>query len=284
MLQQLNLMYKPSVRLRRYARYHPILNSILNYPVGHWVSLPENGTIKTIHKRLQHIVKHHGEYNPIIVLYAIPDRDFSGYYSKGGCQNQDEYLQFISIVAEELSGGSDPIIILEPDALPAVWHKSYLLQKERTDTIAQAIDILNTIPNPYIYLDIGNPEWILDTYEAGELLIQAGIENAQGFSLNVSNFYSTEWCIEYGEQIAVMVEKNFIIDTSRNGNGNIDKDQWCNPPGRKLGITPCLNYDHELVDACLWIKPPGESDGECNGGPKAGDIWPEYVEGLLNGI
>ena len=282
-LTHLNLMHEPSVRLRRYARYHSVLKSILNYPTGHWISMPENGTLKTIHKRVQHIINHHGEYNPIIVIYSIPDRDFSGHYSKGGCHNSDEYLQFITIVANELSKGADPIIILEPDALPAVWNKSYLLQQERTQLINKTIDILNTIPNPHIYLDIGNPEWILDTYEAGELLIEAGVHMTNGFSINVSNFYSTEWCIEYGEQIAVMVEKNFIIDTSRNGNGNLHKDKWCNPPGRKLGIKPTLKYDNDLVDACLWIKPPGESDGECNGGPKAGDIWPEYVKGLLNG-
>jgi endoglucanase len=28
------------------------------------------------------------------------------------------------------------------------------------------------------------------------------------------------------------------------------------------------------------VKPPGESDGECNGGPAAGRWWPEYALGL----
>ena len=28
-----------------------------------------------------------------------------------------------------------------------------------------------------------------------------------------------------------------------------------------------------LVDGYLWLKRPGESDGACNGGPKAGDFW-----------
>lgn len=35
-----------------------------------------------------------------------------------------------------------------------------------------------------------------------------------------------------------------------------------------------------LADAYLWIKPPGESDGACNGGPEAGAWWPEYALGL----
>jgi|APSaa5957512535_1039671.scaffolds.fasta_scaffold71537_3 endoglucanase len=283
-LSHLNLMHKPSVRLRRYARYHPVLNPILNFPTGYWISIPDNGSLKSIHKRLHHIINQHNTYNPIVVIYSIPDRDICGYYSTGGCNDAEEYLQFIYIVANELSKGKDPIIILEPDALPAVWKEGHSLRRERTQLISKTIDILNTIPNPYIYIDVGNPGWIIDTYEAGKLLIEAGVDKTSGFSVNVSNFYSTDLCIEYSEQIAIMVEKNYIIDTSRNGNGNLNSAQWCNPPGRALGISPTLAHDNDQVDACLWIKPPGESDGECNGGPKAGVIWPEYVEGLLNGI
>jgi endoglucanase len=201
----------------------------------------------------------------------------------GGCETAEDYLQFINIVSIELAQGADPIIILEPDALPAVWHKSELLREERTLLLSQAVDILNrNISNPHIYIDIGNPLWILDTFEAGELLLEAGVANTNGFSLNVSNFFSTEQCVEYGTQIAEMINKNFVIDTSRNGVGHLDKDSWCNPPGRKLGITPTFNTGYEYVDALLWIKPPTESDGECNGGPKAGNIWAEYAMSLVN--
>jgi endoglucanase len=28
-----------------------------------------------------------------------------------------------------------------------------------------------------------------------------------------------------------------------------------------------------LIDAYLWLKKPAESDGKCNGGPKAGDFF-----------
>ena len=34
------------------------------------------------------------------------------------------------------------------------------------------------------------------------------------------------------------------------------------------------------MDAYLWVKTPGESDGTCNGGPRAGQWWPEYALGL----
>ncbi|MFI5427363.1 glycoside hydrolase family 6 protein [Aeromicrobium sp. UC242_57] len=63
-----------------------------------------------------------------------------------------------------------------------------------------------------------------------------------------------------------------VIDTSRNGAGS--NGEWCNPSGRALGPEPQAGTAGSL-DAYLWIKPPGESDGECGGGPPAGEFWTE---------
>ena len=74
---------------------------------------------------------------------------------------------------------------------------------------------------------------------------------------------------------------HFVIDTSRNGNGPHGND-WCNPPGRSLGIPPTCDTDHEKCDAYLWVKIPGESDGTGNGGPRAGRFWGEMATELVN--
>ena len=66
-------------------------------------------------------------------------------------------------------------------------------------------------------------------------------------------------------------QKHALIDTSRNGLGSWkppagryrDAEVWCNPPGRGLGRRPTLTTREAYVDAFLWIKVPGESDGEC---------------------
>ncbi|NUT94690.1 MAG: endoglucanase, partial [Saccharothrix sp.] len=49
------------------------------------------------------------------------------------------------------------------------------------------------------------------------------------------------------------------------------------PPGRGLGARPTADTGIPLVDAFLWVKRPGESDGECQGGPAAGRWWPEQA-------
>ena len=65
-----------------------------------------------------------------------------------------------------------------------------------------------------------------------------------------------------------MDDTHFVIDTSRNGNGA--NSEHFNPYGRALGELPTTNTCDEIVDAYLWVKVPGESDGAVNGGPKAG--------------
>ncbi len=43
---------------------------------------------------------------------------------------------------------------------------------------------------------------------------------------------------------------------------------------------PCNQVPAPLKDANLWVKRVGESDGSCNGGPSAGQWWPEYAIAL----
>jgi endoglucanase len=81
---------------------------------------------------------------------------------------------------------------------------------------------------------------------------------------------------------------HFVIDTSRNGVGPWappaypDPQDWCNPPGRKIGLAPTLETGTALLDAYLWIKIPGESDGECTRGlgPAGETVDPEW--GLID--
>jgi endoglucanase len=72
---------------------------------------------------------------------------------------------------------------------------------------------------------------------------------------------------------------HFVIDTSRNGRGSWapkpgttykDAQTWCNPPDRGLGLRPTTRTGNPLVDAYLWIKIPGESDGQCDRGMGGG--------------
>jgi cellulase/cellobiase CelA1 len=59
--------------------------------------------------------------------------------------------------------------------------------------------------------------------------------------------------------------------------------QWCNPPGHQLGWAPQVLDDRG--DMGLWIKAPGESDGDCGlgAGVQAGDFSPALATELITG-
>ncbi len=85
---------------------------------------------------------------------------------------------------------------------------------------------------------------------------------------------------------------HFVIDTSRNGQGRwippaippgsfgTDPQDWCNPTDRGLGVRPTAATGVPLLDAYLWIKIPGESDGQCNRWDAPGSADP--VRGVMD--
>jgi endoglucanase len=214
---------------------------------------------------------------PVLVAYNIPDRDCNG-YSSGGAPSAAAYQTWISNFAAGI-GSRSAIVILEPDATAQITCLSSGDQSTRNQLLQTAITTLKVNPNTKVYLDAGNPSWVASG-DMAQRLNNAGISKADGFSLNVSNFYSTSQNITYGQQVSALVgNKHFVIDTGRNGNGS-SNGQWCNPSGMTLGNAPTNNTGNALVDYYLWVKVPGESDGNCNGGPAAGVWWPAYAESL----
>ena len=91
-------------------------------------------------------------------------------------------------------------------------------QNERTSLIQYAVSALNAKGKiSSVYIDAGNPGWT-DASTMALRLKNSGISQAQGFSLNVANFFTTDQNIKYGSQLSSLVDgKHFIIDTSRNG-------------------------------------------------------------------
>ncbi len=156
------------------------------------------------------------------------------------------------------------VIILEPNALsmldesmPSEWQEFYL------DALRFAVACLSRLPNVLVYLDAGHAAW-RKPMEMAVLLARTGVDFIQGFAVNVSHFIDNASSHAYGREISGLLGgKPFVIDTSRNGLGIRDPQNWCNPEGVGLGSLPQFNPKLAGVDAFLWIKPPGESDGSC---------------------
>ncbi|MFC4244140.1 glycoside hydrolase family 6 protein [Gryllotalpicola reticulitermitis] len=305
---------------------------------------------------------------PVFVAYNIPGRDCDQ-YSAGGATDTASYEAWIAAIAAGI-GNAKAGILVEPDSLGLIpsdciaTHGLTTAEYPFTDAdryaqLNYAVQTLEAKPNTSVYLDATHPAWE-NVGDISSRLISGGVNNAQGFFVNVSNYQYTVNDVDYGTWISdcialvnagettaancynqywnggpntgwngvalddyspwqstdpsqlstyagditlkydndlasagVTPTAHFVVDTSRNGTGPNDMsayaaapyDQstatisalvsgnWCNPPGAGLGLTPTTRTGNPLVDAYLWVKTPGESDGQCDsaGGARAWD-------------
>ncbi|MEN0128793.1 MAG: glycoside hydrolase family 6 protein [Brevundimonas sp.] len=365
--------------LRGQAKKDALL--LAGVPSANWFT---KGTPAEVKRDVRKLVDHTGKAVPVLVAYNIPFRDCA-LYSAGGAADPAAYKKWIDGFAAGI-GNRKAVVVLEPDGLGIIpWYTTINGElehcqppeydpattdrdaaAERFDMLGYAVDRLKQQPNAAVYLDGTGPSW-LGAGDAADRLVKAGVQRADGFFLNVSNYEYTQnnvtygtWvskCIEYATHVVpgdfancgnqywsggpannwtgqalsnqgiwsptatdpalntagiesrydlqlgnALPSTHFVVDTSRNGKGPWaapagkypDAETWCNPPGRGLGARPTTSTGNALVDALLWIKVPGESDGQCFRGlggpqdperqmvdPAAGQWFPEQARELI---
>ncbi|OON82403.1 glycoside hydrolase family 6 protein [Streptomyces tsukubensis] len=218
---------------------------------------------------------------PVLVPYAIPDRDCGG-ASQGGAPDLGAYDRWIERFAEGL-GTRPVIVILEPDSIAQTDCLSAERRTARYASLARAGRALeDSNPRAKVYYDAGHSGWHPAATMAARLRAAGAASAGAGVFTNVSNFHRTDDETDYARAVLDALGGpaglGAVIDTSRNGNGAPADGSWCDPKGRELGREPTLRTGAARVDAYLWIKLPGESDG-CSAAP--GTFSPDYAYGLI---
>ena len=344
-----------------------LIREMIGTPQAVWFTA---GTPKSVEQDVRNTVtRAAGKKSvPVLVAYNIPFRDCAQ-FSAGGATSVEEYLAWIDSFAAGI-GDEQAVVILEPDGLGIIpWYTTIdgvqewcrpaeadpaTAASDRFLMLNYAVDALSELPNVSVYLDGTHSAW-LNVGDASHRLLQAGVQDADGFYLNVSNYQFTANSVEYGTWISKCITyvtavntgdygscgnqywnggpatnwtgaamdryqewrsepysgnpadlawntvginsrydlilgsthptTHFVIDTSRNGQGPWeppagvypDPQDWCNPPDRGLGLRPTADTGIALLDAYLWVKIPGESDGECTRGlGPTGTVDPEW--------
>ncbi|MEQ4724091.1 glycoside hydrolase family 6 protein [Nonomuraea sp. B19D2] len=229
---------------------------------------------------------------PMLVAYNIPNRDACGGQSGGGAGDATGYHNWITEFAKAI-GTRHAIVVLEPDAVAAAECVTKF-GKDPEDQYRMLLDATQVLraqaPNAWVYLDAANATWHAPDKMA-PLLVKSGIANTRGFSVNVSNYFTTVDSETYSVAVngylsGTVGTKKYVIDTSRNGNGPYEDDtpgdNWCNPPGRKLGTPPIRQLSG--AEYLFWVKVPGDSDGQCGiSDEPAGTFDPDLAMALING-
>jgi endoglucanase len=243
-----------------------VMRKLAQLPQARWFT---GGRPRQVRSDVRQLMDKANGKLPVLVAYNVPNRDCSQ-YSAGGARNTKSYKRWIDGFADGI-GNRPAIVILEPDAL------ADLCGKRRLQNLRWATKRLARLPSTTTYVDAGHSNW----QPAKRMARRLQSVGATHYALNVSNFQRTKDLIAYGRKLSPTM--HFVIDTSRNGRGPWHgKEEWCNPPRRGVGARPTTQTGDPLVDAFLWIKAPGESDGECADGkdPPAGQWWPQYALGL----
>jgi endoglucanase len=176
---------------------------------------------------------------------------------------------------------AQPKTIVYLDAGHSAWHA--------VGDIAQRLITAGVAGAQGFFLDVSNYRSDAELTRYGTEVAQCiwYLQNTPGASGDdCANQYwppadADTWYADHVPATATLT--HFVIDTSRNGQGPwtppagayTDAQDWCNPPARGLGVRPTASTGVPLVDAYLWVKVPGESDGSCTRGT-AGPGDPEY--------
>lgn len=241
-------------------------------PTAYWLT-PEQDPIGEAGDTVLSLIAQAREQDRSVamVVYGLPGRD-CGNHSSGGLSEED-YPTWLGEIGAALDTAPEvrKIVILEPDSIALAPDCGNIADRARQ--LGDAVDRIST-PNTWIYIDGGHSNW-LPPDQMADLIRQIGvIDRVRGFATNVSNYQSAADEFAYAAALSPLVDgAHAIVDTSRSGAAT-SGGEWCNPPGQLVG-EPGGTFHDDVVDTNLWIKPPGESDGTCNGGPAAGVFWPE---------
>ncbi|KAF4028605.1 Glycosyl hydrolases family 6 [Phytophthora infestans] len=215
-----------------------------------------------------------------IVVYGIPNKDCDAGLSSGGSvKSTDDYKTFLKQLTDAV-GDRKVLYVVEPDAVG-------LLAKENScgssagylDNLKVAVEALSANVNAELYVDVGY--WMLaDSSNAAKIAPimheLASCGRVKGVTINTSNYRSNDECTTYCTNFQTAMgksEMSCVVDTSRNFNGSPTSD-WCNVQTAGIGKPPTSETGLSNIDYFMWIKPPGESDGECaTGGTSAGSFY-----------
>lgn len=275
----------------------------------------------------------------LLVVYDLPDRDCAaaasnGEYSiaNGGVAKYKEYIDALVTLFKEYSDVRT-ILVIEPDSLANLVTnlnvpKCANAKSAYIECTQYAVSKLN-LANIAMYMDAGHAGWLgwpANIGPAAELYASiyknAGAPKAlRGLVTNVSNYnaFSLASAPAYAEsnpnydeqkyinQLQPLIKSRgwdarFIVDQGRSGKqptGQIQWGDWCNAVGTGFGTRPTTNTGNSVVDAIVWVKPGGESDGTSNTSasrydhncgksdalkpaPEAGTWFQKYFEQLYN--
>ena len=274
----------------------------------------------------------------VFVVYNMPGRDCAAAASAGELPPNEAgearyQRDYIDVIAADIAAHPQlrVALVVEPDSL------ANLVTNLEKPNCAAAAPIYKrafayavaklSLPNAFLYVDAAHAGWLGWPKNLAKAVVlwkevldmAGGPDRIRGFALDVSNYdpakdptapprvaaYAPNDELSYVGDLNKLLPtvgitgKGFVIDTGRDGKPNVRtaSANWCNIKGAGLGERPQASPE-PTVDAYLYIKVPGESDGTADskaarfdencvsddatpGAPEAGLLFEPYLIDLV---
>ncbi|CAH0487132.1 unnamed protein product [Peronospora farinosa] len=230
-----------------------------------------------------------------IVIYGLPNQDCAAkeLVASSTVDSASDYVVFLNTLISAI-GNRKVLYILEPDAIGRLVDTTGCA--DHLTHLQTAVVLLSQNKNAEIYLDVGY--WTLQQ-SATSTAVAAIVKqlasigfNVKGITLNTCNYQSISTLATLCSNFQGAVDAtnlHCIFDTSRSYRGGPASNEWCNVKSAGIGALPTSKTGISNVDYFIWAKPPGKSDGTCDGrtpdsmhGPKAGIFFDEMFQSLWN--
>jgi len=207
---------------------------------------------------------------PVLVAYNLPFRDCAQ-YSAGGAADTAEYNAWIDGFAAGI-GDRAATIVLEPDGLGIIpWNTDINGNAEwcqpaeldpataasnRYAQLNHAVDAFAALAATSVYLDGTHSGW-LGVGDISNRLILGGVEKADGFFLNASNYVQTERLQKYGQWVSdcIYLSQNSWFEPSYCGSQYYP----ANPDDFSTWGLTDATYDKAFADTGLTRDPAAQA-------------------------
>lgn len=235
------------------------------------------------------------EHIPVIVFYQRPDRDVKG-YRQGGLEKWSEYRAALSTLGGLLQSKDYPsVVILEPGWLSEVFYDTTesddpnilelvngtdpqeyrAFDNNKYSRLVNAFtEFMGRVPSKTnVYVDVDSAYFHSIHGDRAMFFLNQSLfgRQFQGVAINTGDYFSKENNFAIGQKLSSTFGWRFVEDSSRNGGSfserSLEQIEACSfdPPGMLSGLNPQWlegtdEYDAGM-DARLWLRVPGESDG-----------------------
>ena len=296
------MIYSYACALNEHPEIAGAIETLSKHPIAHWYTDRDPFAKKNLDAYLNsnedcQEANDSVLQSNIVVVYGLPSKDCKDHFSSDGCnKSTDDYKRFIQVLKETNRSNKRTIYILEPDAIGLLMDPDGVAQGLQYEkNLRMAIKMLSFGDSlGETYIDIGFWCLMSDEQAAKVAKLVHSMDKhrkCKGIALNTSNYRSNEEMNALCERFCRASKRKYscIVDTSRNYIGPPASGEWCNVKHAGIGVPPTKNTGYEYIDYFVWVKPPGESDGEGTNrssdamlGPTAGQFFYEHFVILWN--